>query len=122
MAAVLFIGITKMHDEYKKEILDHLDAMLSQGVMQSVNYTVMLMVRDALIAKGFDSKIAEHVVTKAQIVVHDDIYADRQFMAIAIDKYTDVVLEMYKFAKSKLMHEEFFEHLVEGLNLVLVPN
>lgn len=110
-----------MHDDYKKAIIDQLDDMLNSGIMHSTNYTVMLMVRDELIKKGIDAKMAEHIVTKAQIVVHDDIYADRAFMAQVVDKYTQVIVEMHQFAKTKLMNDEFFEHLVEGLNLVLVP-
>jgi hypothetical protein len=117
----LFSLEKNMHDDYKKAILDQLDDMLQSGIMHSTNYTVMLMVRDKLIAKGLDAKMAEHIVTKAQIVVHDDIYADRAFMDQVIDKYTEVIVEMHKFATTKLINDEFFEHLVEGLNLVLVP-
>lgn len=120
MAIALFIGI-KMHQEYKDAIIAQLDELLNDNLHASPNYSVMLMVRDGLIAKGMDSETAEHIATRAQVQIHPDIWSDQAFVATVVDKYTSIVAKIVAHAQSILKHGDNVYHLVEGMNLLLVP-
>lgn len=120
MAAALFIGI-KMHQDYKDAIMAQLDDLLKDDLRFSPNYTVMLMARDMLIQKGVASETAEHIATRAQIQIHPDIWLDKQFIHDVVDKYTSIVAKILKHADTILLHKDNVYHLVEGMNLLLVP-
>ena len=120
MAAALFIGI-KMHDTYKQAILAQLDDLLAEDLRDSPNYSVMVQVRDQLIAKGIASDTAEYVATHAQIQIHPDIWLDKTFIATVVDKYTSIVVKILTHADKILLHKENIFHLLEGMNLLLVP-
>jgi|SRR5476651_1138662 len=110
-----------MHQEYKDAIIAQLDGLLHDDLRDSPNYAVMLMVRDGLIAKGLESEVAEHIATRAQIQIHPDIWLDKAFIATIVDKYTTIVVKIVKHATAILKHGENVYHLVEGMNLLLVP-
>lgn len=110
-----------MHQEYKDAILAQLNELLNDDLRTSPNYTMMLMVRDGLIAKGMDSETAEHIATRAQIQVHPDLWIDKAFINEVVEKYTTIVSNIVKHARSILNHSDNVYHLVEGMNLLLVP-
>jgi hypothetical protein len=110
-----------MHQEYKDAILAQLDGLLADDFRDSPNYIVMIMVRDVLIAKGLDSKMAEHIATRAQIQIHPDIWLDKAFINTVVDKYTSIIVKIITHANGIVTHEDNVYHLVEGMNLLLVP-
>jgi hypothetical protein len=110
-----------MHDNYKQAILEQLDSLLAEDLRDSANYSVMMMVRDQLIAKGVPSATAEYVATHAQIQIHPDIWLDTAFIQTVVDKYTSIVVKILNHADKVLMHSEHVFHLIEDMNLLLVP-
>jgi deoxyxylulose-5-phosphate synthase len=110
-----------MYDDYKKAIIEQLDELLVSDLRSSPNYSVMIMVRDGLIAKGLKSEVAEHIAAKAQIQIHPDIWIDKTFINTVVDKYTSIVVNIVNHADTILKHGDNVYHLVEGMNLLLVP-
>jgi hypothetical protein len=110
-----------MYDEYKQQILETFDDVLSMNMGQAPNYLTMLMIRDKLKAKGVPAFFAEQAVCRAQIVVSPEIFEDQVFMDKVTDSFSEVIFRIYSFAVPNFDDDSRFLDLIDGMSLTLSP-
>jgi hypothetical protein len=110
-----------MHDEYKQQILETFNTVLSMDMNKAPNYLTMIMIRDKLKAKGVPSHFAEQAVCRAHIMVSQEIFEDQQFMQQVTDSFSEVIFRIYSFAVPVFDDDARFLDLIDGMSLTLAP-